>query len=69
MKEFAPELLTGAAKRQIPTVGHTDKQFFSQMLLATNASGEDGEECNAHEFLYSLTDDHRAKWLVVWNEL
>ena len=74
MEEFAPGLLSGAKKRQIPRVGHTDNQFYTQLLLASDAEEQDGdeqdgEEVNAHEFLSSLTDAHRAKWLVVWKWL
>jgi hypothetical protein len=69
MEQFAPGLLSGAAKRQIPEVGHSDQQFFTQLLLASDAAEEDEEECNAHEVLSSLTDAHRAKWLVVWKRL
>ena len=45
MEKFAPGLLSEAAKRQIPVVRNSDQQFFTQLLLASDADEEDGEEC------------------------
>ena len=56
MEKFAPGLLSGAAKRQISEVGHSDQQLFTQLRLASDADEEDGEERNAHEILSSLTE-------------